>query len=346
MEKVFNILERLESEITDILESGYDGKSRKEILDKILNFVQHSLSVITRFDIDIIEGWKKDDKHSFLHFVPFLKNFLLTLNNYLIKVEPSLKHFYTDEIASEIETLNKDIQKSQQELDSDFEKLSLREKEKLERNYNTLKILLKERDELISKKNVMESFNLEEIKEEIKDLTKKTKNLKAKIDPLKAEKAELQASLDNFNKLKNEIESLKSSQEETSALLIGKIGESIEFIKGKHQHWQDNKEVYLNRLEEELDNLTETEDKIKNHLSVLSSYRDSVIKNKEIMEKHFTVNKKIADSIPAVKSNLNFKIERMEEDLKRLDSEISRFLDINQKISDEITRSPISFDYQ
>jgi len=41
------------------------------------------VALITLFDKDKIEEWKKNDKYSFLHFVPFIKNFLLFLNNYI-----------------------------------------------------------------------------------------------------------------------------------------------------------------------------------------------------------------------------------------------------------------------
>jgi chromosome segregation ATPase len=345
MEEAFDQLVKLKTEIDNILELESSGKSNKELLDKLLNFSGQAVSLITIFDKEKIEEWKKNDKYSFLHFVPFFKNFLLIINNYTEKIEPSLKHFYTDEIAIEIDSINQEIKRAQEELNPDFEQISLKEKEQLEREYNNLQLLLKERDELIKKNNMLKSFDIDGIKTEIKDLTKSAKNIKAKIEPLKAEKAELEISLKNFADLNKEVDQLKNSQEQSSELLMAKIDSSIQFIKNKHLHWQQNKEVYINRLEEEVNNLAETETKIKNYLAALSSYRESIVANKEIMEKHFNTDKKIAGSLPEIKGALNFKIERLQQDLNKLDLEIQKFLEVNQKISDEITRNPITFDY-
>ncbi len=345
MEHAIETLKKLKDNIERILEINNNSKlNNKEILDKVVNISGEFVSLLTNIDKDTLEDWKTNDKTLFLRFVPGLKNILTPLSSYINTIEPLLKSFYTSEIAEEINILNLEILKFEKELSPDNESI-IEEKDKLERKYNQLQLLLKEKDELVIKHNMLKLFNIEELYLEISKLDEEITEMKDKIEPLKKEKAELELFIKEYSRLNNDIEHLKSTEENELASLLDKVDDTLLIIREQHKNWDEDRERFLKRLEHEAANLKSTEEEIKSYLSNLSVYREAYLRNKEIIEKHFLTDKKIVDSIPNMKYSIEEKIKTLEIELNNLDKEIKSFIEINQKITDEMTKNPLTFEH-
>jgi len=340
MEKIFNKLENLESQIKSILNLK-DSLKERELVDKFSNLFVLYFDILKVYDKNKLEDLKNNHIHTFLSYVAVLEEISLPMGEYFNSIEEALNHKYTDNIIQEIRSFNLKIKELKNKLDSKNDIELLKNKEQLEIEFNRLTVIVKEKDELLQKNIDLKNFDFQKNQEEINELKKELDILEEKIEPLKAKKRELEINIKKNKELIALLKELETLEGKSSDFILKKIDKILQSIKIKQDDWNNNKEKYIHFLENKLKILKTVEEEIEKLLSELSITKEIYIKKQEILNKYFSSNKKILDSIPNLKNSIKNKLDKIEKELFEIDSEIETFLNIAQKSADELAKNPI-----
>lgn len=335
-EKIFSNLKELvsRSELSLSKENNIDLKIN------LVSFISIFNEVIQLFNRDIINDLKNNRKSLFLNYLVNLRYLLDNLIKYFHKFDDEIKTFYTEDISDEIKLLILKIDKLNKTLEYDKIYFELEEKNRLEKEFNELNQIISERDSLKKKYITLKSYDVNELKKEIKELTLAVTKEQETIDNLLFEKNSKEDKLNLIKILRDSINNIDNNiKKEEDKLLV----EINNYLKSKdnfiNEKENDNKKL-KDKLIKESNRLIELETSIKNQIKDISIKKDNYIKIKSTLNRHIESGESFINYYSDFTKNIETKISKIQKDIFELENDIKDLIISEQKIIDELNNEP------
>jgi hypothetical protein len=341
MKKTMEIIAQINSDLT-MLENneGQDDFGTVLTLFSIVNGANNLLKVVC--DDKKLSDWKNKDDASFYRFASQLKIALENQREYFTSISGQL--LVTEDVVSRkitdcLRQIDLLLDKEQSILNNAADILT-KENELREVNARVSSLLEKKKD-LLAIEGKISKIDIKKLEKELGGKAKIIAEYEEKYKPILNENEVLQKKIGELaeavDNIDSDIKGLQDAYGKEIQVMIARIPTWIETIKERVTLRKKKEKVIVNKLEEEVQALIETEKKIQEYLERMKEVETMAVKNLELLRAHFTTNKALGNVFSISSSDLQeeFKVINadIEEKLGYYDIFLTKLAKEKQKIA-------------